>query len=501
MADLKNDDQVHSTHSTLRLVSASPQSYAGYVAEDSEFVIFFPENPDVQGRIINISGDQGKAKTSFMNMIKELMGGDSPKNAVNTETKKKLAGLIFEDTLSGNQYECSVTNKTFTLKLIQKRGDEVSKLTVSSPKEELRKIIGPLGIDPLQLKLMKPAEQIAWVRGLFKLTGEQLEMEKQINDGIYNATSRRKKLNSDMKVVRGNIIMYGFGTYASKDKTLTPSKKYKEEKAKYSQDIEERKKEVKQRFDDSVCKRDRYKHFKTQHESVTKSNTDIDAEIARLEQKILSLKDSQKANYILLETINKGIEETQSAEEEFTAASAEMEEVNVYITGKNALDMVAADFAKYDNLEEEWKLEDGKIVEYLQKRKEFIKIITPDIEGVEIYVPGDLDKDKAEEEYREQNEGATDKQVKDYLDTLTEREGLYYKGHSMTECSESEIFELGMGFWKQMGVQMAFIEDVTRLGSNAIETLNQLAASGCYIFITTMKRKENLKIEFIKTIE
>jgi DNA repair exonuclease SbcCD ATPase subunit len=500
-----SDKTVHSTHSTLRLLALTPEVYAGYVSPESEFVIFFPDNETEEEaqRIINITGDQGQAKTSFLNMIKELAGGDSPANSVNSKLKKKSATLLFLDTQTNLKYEATLTTKTFTLKQLQERDGEVTKLNVGSPKESLRKLIGPLGINPMDLKKMKPAEQIAWVRSLFKLSKDQLELEQIITSGIKKANDTRKNINREMKRLRGGIVAAGFGVWKAKEKTFTQTPKFLDIKKQYEQDVADLQKEVKDQFDSATQERDTLNRLVQQKESEEGHIKAINNEIEKLQERIKQLQGQRTGIERNLENIEKSIEDRKDAEANFQAATARMNNMNKYVAEKQKIDAVAADFKKYDELEEEWKNQDAKLGEYQSKKKEFVKLFTPDIPGIEVCVPTQFDINEEIERFKDNNPDATEGELEAYIKGLEhdEREGLFYNGRSMYECSESEIFEVGMGFWKEMKVTMAFIENSSVLGTNAIETLNQLAANGCYIFVTTMVRKENFKIEFHKAIE
>jgi hypothetical protein len=112
--------------------------------------------------------------------------------------------------------------------------------------------------------------------------------------------------------------------------------------------------------------------------------------------------------------------------------------------------------------------------EYATLKKEYIKQFTPDIEDFEVCI-----KDEGEE-----------------------REGLYYKKRSLSMLAESELWELATQIWKAMGVKIIYVENVSSLGTGAVEKFNQfLKNDGAYIFGTKMNRGEdNLKISFHTSI-
>jgi putative ribosome biogenesis GTPase RsgA len=87
----------------LKLVSLDVTAFAGLDYTDKSLVIVFPEGKN----ITEFSGDQGMGKTSLANAISSLMGGDEPKNAVNSAKQTKAASLNFE--ANGNVYESRLT--------------------------------------------------------------------------------------------------------------------------------------------------------------------------------------------------------------------------------------------------------------------------------------------------------------------------------------------------------------------------------------------------------
>lgn len=494
----KKDKAIYSTEKTLRFISYSAEAYGG-ITEDTAVVVTFPRDKNLLG----FSGDQGKNKTSAMNAAIELFGGPEAENAINSMSNKKSATLVFEETKNNLRYMVKIQKSKFSLEQITETEDgKLRTAELKKPKELLRSLIGPLGINLMELKEMKPAQQIKWVRDLSKLSDEQVLQEQRIKTGIKTSGDGRKDVNRDMIRIRTGLVAAGYGVWKASARSLTPTKQYEDQKKFYTKDVKERQALVTQKFDEANKKKSDLQVEKMINENLIVEAINIDDNIIDLERKLVELRERKEKNVEFKRISDDKITALGDVEALYTAAQESMSKMTEYIEGRKNIESVDKAYAEYDTLDEQWKQHQSKLDEYMLLHKKAVAAFTPDIEGIEVCVPFEVDINFERDLFMDNNPEATEQELSDHIKSLTgeKREGLYYKGHSMAELSESEVWEVAMKFWHIMGVKVAFIENIQSLGTSAIEAINYMAEQGCTIFFSAMKRTEGFKAEFYQQI-
>jgi hypothetical protein len=109
------------------------------------------------------------------------------------------------------------------------------------------------------------------------------------------------------------------------------------------------------------------------------------------------------------------------------------------------------------------------------KLRELYTSMLPNIEGLEIISVEELDSDK--------------------------KVGVYYKDKPISILSESELWGLYLQIWDALNIKFVIIDNISDLGSRAVEIINQMAAEGVYFFAAKMKRNEPMTITITEKVE
>lgn len=459
-------DTVVSTANFLRFVRFDVKSFAG-IHEDMKLAIVFD---DPKKRIVGFSGDQGTGKTSSLQALYTLCGGMPPKNAINEKDKNIDEELVFER--NGEKYVVRATKGSFTVTKFDKDGNR-SKM--DSPKDFLKRVIGPIGLNPMALKGMKGPEQIEWLRSLTTFTKEQLELEADILSKKETDYKKRTEVNRVVKQLEGEVLSTGYYVWDNENKVFKATELFVADtntvaKSELNEDI------VAQNLKDAENKKNEWQKASEGLEQMRTKKFEKTLEIEELRRKLAQAEHEEKE---LLDRIEKGekwIEENKGVTEVYDKAFEAMRQLGDVKMKNQNLTSVADKIKLHTTKEEEAVMLNGKLDEYDKLHKQFVQSFTPNIEGFEVVVPG-IDSKKAE--------------------------GLYYKEKTMIMLSESEIFELYLQLLASQNVKVTIIENITSLGTAAIERINWFAEQmGGYVFYSAMERgKEKLGFQFLDKIK
>lgn len=419
--------------------------------DKSKPVVFsFPQGKNA-AKITKLSGNQETGKTSTLSGIAYLLGGYF--NIDVKEFVNKVDGTIEESiTLTKDGKDIVITASGATGRITVKEAvkDTDRFTTVSSPKEFIRDLCGPLGVSPMFLKDLAGKKQIQWFKDTHGSNPKIQKQEEEIVKNINDKFETRKETNREIKTLKGALDASPL--YANYEKNL---EKFK---TPISADKEKKK------FEEITAKKKDFDRYSETLDKLKEAEADQLELIKELEEK---LEAAKKEAAELNQRIVKGktwIEENKSVKKEYEVAEKEWLNTAQKLADYTAWKDILAKEKQYNERLDESQTLDAEIDQLRTDLLELTQKYLPKIKGLTIKVKTSLD---------------------------SEEEGIYYEGLTLAQLSESQLWELFMQIWEAKGVQFVFLENINSLGSDAIEQLNKLAKAGTYIFASEMDRTSN----------
>lgn len=456
----------------IKFYGYTPEAFGGINYEKAkDMMIVFPENKP----IVELSGDQGIGKTSNLQCLSVLLGAPEPGNAINRDDNDKKATLEWGDP-EGNRYITRQTKSSFTVTMIQNNEGHTLKSAVSSPKEFLRKKIGNIGISPMGLKDMKGKEQIEWMRKMHKPTAEQLKTEQEITAAHQAAYDKRTIINRDLGRLQTEVKATPYYLFDADNKVFTGTEQLAEDR-KRTENVETDYIKLQQQFNTAFEKSNAYQRAINGVDQFKAKKSEAELKIEALRAKILELEKEIIDTQEQIVTYNSRIEDGEQylnencdVVGELEAAQKKLFEAGELRLIKQNIDQATEKYSKYLEVEQEKVNIEGKLSEYTVILKKLVQAMTPDIDGLELHV-ATLDAEKAE--------------------------GIYYHDRTMQELSESEIWQLYLELCRALNIRITFIENISSLGTDAIETINDFVAGGGTVFCSKMERgQKELSVTF-----
>jgi hypothetical protein len=451
---------VHSTKNHLQLIRVQPESFAG-INKDRKIVIMIPEDAGIVG----LEGDEGVGKTSALSFIQRMLGGDKVKNFENSTDRDAKGELEFKNLLTGTSFIVRETKKTFAVK--QKLADGTVS-AIDGPFVFLQQTFGPVGTSPMFLKQKKGKEQIAWLRNeLYHLTEEQKKEEAEIDKDFERKYKERTAVNNNVKRLSAELSESRLYRYDKENETYIQSDEYRNIQSFIANNsIDEE--TIETQFNEAQKLVTHVNASKAQIESLERQNKVAQEEIENLQKEIAD-RNNRMVKYDEFIVANKDADDklTELREKTIKAGDVKLSKRNLELADKVAADL--------EGEIQQQILLNADVDELRKKKKEYIARFTPEIEGLEVVVEEGIDNPRPE--------------------------GIYYKGHPIIELSESELWGLYMQLCKVQGINVITIENITSLGSNAIDILNDFVSAGGYVFYSAMERNETqLKATFHKQL-
>lgn len=454
------------------------------IDKENGLVIIFPEG----FRYMEASGDQGTGKSSLSGALLEATGSILIPNAINSIAKDKAYNERLTG-LDGKLYHIRSTKTTYSVEQIQTDDDGKPLLNakgaeirseMKSPKTFVRQIVGSAGISPYSLKEMKPAEQVDWLRSLYNLSTDVLQEENKIKTDYDTAYKNRTKAGNDKKFYKNLVEGCEYWTEYNKWEAYFANTSFT--------DVEQKIAEIQVKYTDYQKAENGLASLKENllvraKEDVAAAQTDIETIEAQIKelQRILAEKINdklEKENKLALVeeriiTGEKWLEDNKSIKDEYDAINSQIKEATEFKANKVKWETMLENKQQMDHYETEYLRLTGRLTALAKTKEDIVKLFKPNIEGLEICTPQEGD----------------------------DREGIFYKGKTLIELAESELWELATQIWAELNVKMVFVENISSLGSGAVEQFNHFLDKGGYIFATIMNRAEkNLKISFAKNI-
>lgn len=451
----------------LKFVSFTPEYFAGINKDQgplyngTDMVLVFPEAQ----RITEFSADQGQGKTSNIQCLKMLLGSEEANNAINESADQVKAEITFIDEADGAQYTAKRTRSSFSVQRVA----DGQKSTINSPKQWLKNKIGNIGLNPMDLIAMKGKDQIAWLRSVQPFTEEQSKLEKDILQKHEEAYNKRTDVNRDVANLKKDVSATDYYTWDDENKVFH-SNTTKAEHSKLVAETPIDDESVKARFALAEKNNNSYNAATIKVENHKKQSSTLQEEIALLEKQLADKK-------LALQSVEEVIENGQKWLDENKNYLAEYEAAKLVLSNAATLRQMEKDIAKsetnyqqYEDKLREQMLLNAKLDELASLHKQLIKESTPAIPGLEVIIGG--------------------------LDT--KEEGLYYKGRPIASACESELWEC---YFQLPHMRIVFLENISSLGSAAVEKINEFVANGGRVFCTKMDRtQQSLKVSFYEKI-
>lgn len=470
-ADEKKVKEIVSTPNHIQILEYEVEGFGG-VRPDMKLIFSLDGKP-----IVGWEADQGRCKSSLLSGLIFSMGGPEAANSFNVsideETKKRKLTrdirLTFKDFRNPDiTYEVRVTNTSFKVKHITKGADnKMTSGTVDAPKDFLNRMFGPVGLNPVDFSTKKGKDQITLLRQLYSFTPEDLKEEQNITISYKEKYAKRTLINNELKRLDGEIKSTGFHIWDPENKCFIESEKSKQAKVsiekgiKSDAELNTAKDKAQLRLNDKT----RFEEaLDTLNKDKAKCVSDIESLKAQLEAK-------EKELLALEDRITKGKDTLKGYETAKTELDTAWDNVQAQGTLKllqKSLTDADAAVKKYQD-QEDAKININAVLDNLKiEKKKFISRFTPQIEGIEIIVSDDS------------------------IDEAPQLpEGIYFKGRSMQELSESELWDFFMQLCHSLNIRFIFIENIQILGSNAVERINEFVKNNYgKVFYTAMDRNQ-----------
>lgn len=422
-------------------------SFAG-IDRNHPVVIVYPDHNKVKP-IIKIEGDQRTGKSSRLRGILFGLGGffKFKNEELRNKDDKTLHG-DHEFLKNGVQYRVSFRKDDFKIyRFFKDKESNQQGWIYHGGKDMLRDLIGTIATSPQDLVETKDGkDQLKWLYKTLNVP-EAIQAEEEKIDSSYVLVSKgRKEANKEYEKLK--TLLQANPMYINWEHS---EKKYQEiktietAKTKFTNATQH-----KEKYDEALMKTNNLKNeIKKKQDEIT-----VLEETLAIGEKYIELKAGIPAQY-------------KKAQEEFTSISE-------YLHEQRDWNQTVADKKFMDELETAVQEADAAKDRLLQKKRDLVKKVVPDIEGLVVNTEDAIDGPKI---------------------------GITYLGYTPAQLCESDLWGLYFELFRAGGGRVAVIENMSNLGSEAVKILNNLARKGVYIFATEMKRGQpKVSVTFLDKI-
>jgi hypothetical protein len=412
--------------------------------------------------IVTAGGDQEVGKTSFLTAIKGTLGANlelKEENYVNQKTGKIETDLEF--VYKGRRFRCTWRKSYF--KVQEYITDEVLKregwTDQRNPTELLKVMFGYVAQTPESLRLKDGKAQIEEFKKVIgaSLDETEIKLKKDFEEVSKSRTEANRSYTGIKKKLEETPMYVNWEEF---EKLYSQEKSIESEKSKYLQSQE---------------KSSKYQEAQLRLSSLQEQKTSKAKEIQDLENKLITLKNEQAALEEKIEVGEKYINDNSSVISEFEEISKSYLEISQYIADRNNWLGVVTSKKEMEEYESLIQAFDSQKDTIKAKLRELYTSMLPNIEGLEIISVEELDSDK--------------------------KVGVYYKDKPISILSESELWGLYLQIWDALNIKFVIIDNISDLGSRAVEIINQMAAEGVYFFAAKMKRNEPMTITITEKVD
>lgn len=410
--------------------------------------------------VIEFFGDQELGKTSTIMGILYAMGATfniEKKKLLNRTDKKIDVNLKF--TFDGEQYHVSADENRVVLKKLNENGKWKPE---DSPMTLLKKMFGPVGLSPYQVKTMKPKDQIGYFLDTFAPEGGVGKKLEKLEKEIDEVFGERRDVNREVTALKNALeIEPLYQNYeASTARFAKPLSAEKEKAA----------------FDTISKNKSDYDRYAENLNMLKASHKDAVADIERLKKELAEAEALEKELSQRVENGNKWIADNKDVPVKYEAAQKDWLNLSKTLADQEKWKDIMRREKQFNE-----KMEQAtELTEKLEtKRAELVKLTSkclPAVEGLTVKLSAGLDK--------------------------KDDEGVYYLGMPLHTLSESKETEFWCKVADAAGVNFIFLENTTSFGSKATSVFNELAKNGVTIFGTRMDRQiKEMGVLFKKKID
>lgn len=437
----------------LHLIEFEANSFAG-IDKEQPVIIHFKNKP-----VTLLRGDQGTNKSSTLNALMSVMGAVfnfESKNFVNKKDDTIDVKLKFNH--KGTDYEVMQSGNRVTLKRFYKESNKW--IAEGSPKETLREIFGNLGVSPMFLKDLPGKKQIEWFKETFGATEDVSKKEKKLQADLEKIFAQRRDLNRAIKETDGAL------------KSNVLYKNYEKNQVKFAKHLSAEKE--KEKLQTLQTKKESFDKAKSGLDNLKEKRKGHTDRIAQLQKQI---DEEVQSRSIVEKRIAEGeayIAASNGIEKEYSEANEAYLNISKTIAEQTQWKDVLKKEKELDEMEQTVVLATDQIAQLRVAILELTSTYLPKIKGLEIRTKGFS------------------------IDTGDEDEGIFYQDKSLAQLSESELWDLFLLIWEKMEVYFVFCENISSLGSQAVQTLNRLAKEKkAQIFASEVDRKKDtMEISF-----
>lgn len=400
-------------------------------------------------KLVEAESDQETGKSSWETGILLAMGAafDIPKSKL-VNRKDGAIDLDQTFTYNGERFHVFVNTDRVTLKKLNDNGKWRSEET---PAALIRKMFGPVGLSPLNVKSMDGKKQIEYFQQMFG-TGEEATKKMRETEALVDkkfnertAVNRRvKELSSALKTEPL------FVNREESEKTFATPIKAESEKKK---------------FDDISKKKNAYDQYQN---TLNIAEADLKDKTERVKELEEQLKKAIEQRDKLQESVTTGkawVENNKGVVTEYDKANKEWVNISKKLADQEKWKDILKKEKELHNEEDKANKLTGEIDEGREKILKLTKNCLPDVEGLTIKVATGIDK-----------EGKP--------------EGVFYNDKPIHELSQSAYEALWAKIFVASGVKFLFFENINNFGSATIGLLNELMKTeGVIVFGTRTNPK------------
>jgi hypothetical protein len=424
---------------------------------DGGIVIIFPP----EHRYIEAAADQGTGKTSWLNFLKESTGAKMVQKWFNTTDNTRNYERTFVGK-NGKHYRVKATKTEFNLFEMQRTEDGedyqrnhkgvIYEQKVPDAKNMLVELLGPPGLSPMAIAEKEGKEQVEWLKSLVMNDPQLKKAEFDLNKDIKTTYDTRTKVNQEVK--RLAQVLESNAYY----KEYEGWKKYFNETS--FDDIKEQIQTARKNYDQHREMETNLSQLKEDVSNWERECREIEEQIKMLQNKLTAKKEAIEEVQVNITDIDAKVLENAHVVETYNQITDKVEQATVFNAKKQSFDQMENTLQEYNHQSDESIRLTNRLDQLREAKQKFIASITPDVPGLEVFIPDEEQK----------------------------KEGLEYNGKPLNMLCESDQWEWFTPLCKACGIQALYIENVSSLGTGAIEKFNEFIQEGGYVFGSRMDR-------------
>jgi DNA repair exonuclease SbcCD ATPase subunit len=426
----------------------------GGISPSSPVVIDFS-----QSNFVKLGGDNGVGKSSVLESFLLALGEIGGKKVIDKLTNLESGGIDIDLTFSAERKDFHVRATKSTFKLTY----EGETAALPEPMTMLRRLLGPTGVSPMEVKNKPINEIVKWLAAYSTKNPEEFEKALQKNkDGVKKAQDSRAQANRSAK----GIVEYLVSEGMANEKGEIVESKWTAAEKKYGKKVDV--KALSLELTEAGKASDKVIQYESAVKELEKQETALVAQIEELQAR---LADTRKR----LENGRKHVEENKGAKKKYDEVKARYDRAAAEAVAYEGWQDVKRKKAELDEFQQIAQSADATEKQLLKERAEMQAEILPDIKGVELVL----------EDTHE--------------DGKPKKAGLYRNGVDSVKMSVGEFFKMVIEmFRKNKNVKILVIDNAEQLGSDPFKLLEELAARGCYILIGEVNRgKKELELSYV----